>query len=131
MKRTIGIALLSLLLCARAQAQDDHAVARGHIGVGEAVVCETQEQVEHYIAHYDGDQDAAVRAVNREAKNSRACDVVSAAFVPGPEVATVSRGNMAFRIVRILVLAVDSEDGFREVEPALYFTVFGVPEYPA
>jgi hypothetical protein len=34
-------------------------------------------------------------------------------------------------VTRILVLGVEGENGFRAVDPALYFSAFGVAEYPA
>ena len=43
--------------------------------------------------------------------------------------ATARAENMAFKIVRILVLGIDSQDGFRPVQSAPYFTAFGVTEY--
>jgi hypothetical protein len=130
MKRTLRFALISLLLCAPARAQDSRGVDQRDIEVGDTLVCDTQEQAERYIAHFKGDAEAAVRAVNREESDPSACGVVSAAFMRGSNVAAVSQGNMAFRIVRILVLGVDGPDGLRAVEPAPYFTIFGVTEYP-
>jgi hypothetical protein len=123
------LALISLLLCAPAQAQDKQGIDQRDIEVGATLVCDTEEQVEHYIALYKGDQEAAIRAVNREENDPRACGVISAAFVRGPNVAAASHGNMAFEVVRILVLGVDGPGGFRAVNPAPYFTVFGVTEY--
>ena len=130
MKRAMPVLLISLLICATAHAQDHLGAARRDIEVGDILVCATQEQAERYIAHFKGDPDAAVRAVNREESDPSACGVVSAAFMRGSNVAAVSQGNMAFRIVRILVLGVDGPDGLRAVEPAPYFTIFGVTEYP-
>jgi len=130
MKRAMPLLLISLLICAPAHAQDHLGAAQHDIEVGDILVCATQEQAERYIAHFKGDPDAAVRAVNREESDPSACGVVSAAFMRGSNVAAVSQGNMAFRIVRILVLGVDGPDGLRAVEPAPYFTIFGVTEYP-
>ena len=129
MKTTLSITLFFLLLCAPVQAQDKHGMGEHSVEFRNVVVCGTQEQVEHYIALYRGDSDAAVRAVNREENDQRACGVAGAAFVRGPQMATARAENMAFEIVRILVLGVDSQDGFRPVRPAPYFTAFGVTEY--
>jgi hypothetical protein len=130
MKRAMHLTLISLLLCAAAHAQENRDLDQRDIEVGDTLVCETQEQAERYIAHLKGDPEAAIRTVNREESDPSACGVVSAAFIRGPNVAAVSQGNMAFQIVRILVLGVDGPDGLRPVEPAPYFTVFGVTEYP-
>ena len=127
MKTTLFLTLCSLLLCAPVQAQNDHGGRK--IEFGDVLVCDTQEQVERYVTLYKGDQEAAVHAVNREENNPTACGIASAAFVRGPQTATARAENLAFEIVRILVLGLDSQDGFRPVQPAPYFTAFGVTEY--
>jgi hypothetical protein len=129
MKNSLSLALLSLLICARAQAQEDGDIAQRPVEVAQALVCDTQMQVERFVAHYKGDQAAAIQAVNREEGDPTACNVVSAAFVRGPQIGTASHGNMAFRIVRILILAVEGSDGLQVVKPVPYFAAFGVPEY--
>jgi hypothetical protein len=129
MKTTLCLALLFSLVCASGQAQDARGIGERNIEFGDVVVCDTQEQMERYVALYSGDQEAAVRAVNRVENDPTACGVASAAFLRGPQTATARAGNMAFEIVRILVLGLDNQDGFRPVRPAPYFTAFGVTEY--
>ena len=98
MKRRLRFALISLLLSAPAHAQDGRVVDERDIEVGDTLVCDTQEQAERYIAHFKGDSEAAVRAVNREQSDSRACGLMSAAFMRGPNVATLSQGTWASRL---------------------------------
>jgi len=129
MKITQCLTLLFLLVCAPVRAQDKHAMDERNVEFGDVVVCDTQEQVVRYIELYHGDKEAAVRAVNRAQNDPTACGVASAAFVRGPQTATARAESMAFKIVRILVLGLDSDDGFRSVQPAPYFTAFGVTEY--
>ena len=129
MKTTQYLTLLFLLVCAPVRAQDTHSMDDRNVEFGDLVVCDTQEQVERYIALYHGDKEAAVRAVNRAENDPTACGVASAAFVRGPQTATARAESMAFKIVRILVLGLNSDDGFRPVHPAPYFTAFGVTEY--
>jgi hypothetical protein len=97
--------------------------------VGDALICETQQQVERYIAHYSGDREAAIRAVNREEGDRRACGVVTAAFVRGPHIEAASHGDMAFEILRILVVGMNTASGIRAVPPVPCFAAFGVVEY--
>jgi hypothetical protein len=129
MKTTLGLTLLFLLICAPVHALDKYGMDERNMEVGDVLVCDTQEQAERYVALYHGDKEAAVRAVNREENDPRACGVASAAFVRGPQMATARAENMAFEIVRILVLGIESQDGLRPVRPASYFTAFGVTEY--
>lgn len=129
MRSAARLVLLSLLIGLPAQAQYRPAIDRQNIEVGDALVCQTQEQMERYIAHYSGDQEAAIRAVNREEGDRTACGVLSAAFVRGPHIAAASHGDMAFEVLRILVLGVQTASGIRAVPPATYFAAFGVVEY--
>jgi hypothetical protein len=131
MKRRVRFALISVLPCATAHAEDGPVMDQErHLEVGDALVCDTQEQAERYIARFKGDAEAAVRAVNREESDPSACGLMSAAFMRGPNVAAVSRENMGFQIVRILVLGVAGPEGFRAVTPGPFFAVFTVTEYP-
>jgi hypothetical protein len=130
MKTLFGLAVLSILLCGPARAQDNPVIDQSDIEVGNVLVCETQAQVDQYIMAYDGDQDAAIRAVNREGSEEQGCGLVSAAFVRGSQIAGVSHGNMAFKVFRILVLGIEGQTGFRAIYPAPCFAAFGVREYP-
>jgi hypothetical protein len=127
MKTTLSLAFCLLLLCAPVQARHDQEESK--IEFGDVLVCDTQEQVERYVALYKGDQEAAVHAVNREENSPTACGIAAAVFVRGPQMATARAENQAFEIVRILVLGLYGKDGFRSVQPAPYFTAFGVTEY--
>lgn len=129
MKSVARLAFLSMLLCLPAQARDDHAIDRPNVEVGDALICETQQQVERYIALYSGDRDAAIRAVNREEGDRTACVALSAAFVRGPAIEAARHGDMAFEVLRILVIGVNTASGIRAVPPAPYFAAFGVVEY--
>ncbi len=62
---TLGIALLSLLLCSPARAQK--------IEVGTGIFCDTQKQVERFVALFDGDARTAMNAVNAEENDPTAC----------------------------------------------------------
>jgi signal transduction histidine kinase len=58
-----------------AQAQDAE--------LGPSLICNTEQQVERFIALYDGDARAAINAVNKEAHDPTACGVVTTAYVRG------------------------------------------------
>jgi hypothetical protein len=97
--------------------------------VGDALICKSQQQVKRYIALYSGDREAAIRAVNREEGDRTACGVLSAAFVRGARIEAASHGDMAFEILRIVVVGVNTASGIRAVPPAPLFAAFGVVEY--
>jgi hypothetical protein len=113
--------LLAAPICAPAQASDYE--------VGSSLVCDTQEQVERFVALFTGDAQAAIRLVNAEAKNPSACAIMNIAYVRGTQVGMARHGEHAFEIVRILVVGVETENSIRAVRPAAYFSLFGVKEY--
>jgi hypothetical protein len=121
--KLLHFALLSLLLCLPAQAQE--------IEYGKGLICDTRQQAEHLARYLDGDLGAALRAVNAEEHDPNACAVVSVAFVRGPELAKVRSKDTTFQIVRILVVGVGTPGGFQSVVPAAYVSLFKVEEYAA
>ena len=76
-----------------------------------ALVCDTQEQVERFVAVFRGDAQSAAKAVNTEVKDPNACEVIPAAYVWGREVATVRTDLRSYHIVRILVFGIMTQDG--------------------
>jgi len=114
-------ALLATPFCAPAQASDYE--------VGTSLVCDTQAQVERFVALFTGDAQAAVRAVNAEERDPSACAMVNVAYMRGAPIGMARHGDNAFEIVRILVVGVETDDGIRPTRPAAYFSLFGVKEY--
>jgi hypothetical protein len=87
------VPLLSLLaapICAPAQASDYE--------VGASLVCDTQGQVERFVALFSGDAQAAIRVVNAEEANPNACAIMSVAYMRGMQVG-MARHAYAFEIV--------------------------------
>ena len=101
------------------------------VQVGTALVCDTQEQVERFVAVYAGDAATAVRTVNAEEHDPSACGMASVAYVVSPPLATARSKDATFQIVKILVLGVTTEDGFRPVKPAPFFSALEVDEREA
>jgi hypothetical protein len=121
MKTALHLALLSLLLCSPARAQEyEH---------GTALLCDSQKQVERYVALFRGEEQSAVDLVNTEAQDPTACGLATVAFMRGPQLGMARNKDNAFQIVRILVVGIETPAGLRPVKPAAYFTVFEVVEY--
>jgi hypothetical protein len=121
-KRLVPLfALLATPFCAPAQAADYE--------VGASLVCDTQAQVERFVALFTGDAQAAIRVVNAEEQNPSACAIVNVAYVRGAQIGMARHGDSAFEIVRILVVGIESDEGIHAVRPAVYFSLFGVKEY--
>ena len=121
MRLALHLALLSLVLCSPARAQEyEH---------GTALLCDSQKQVERYVALFKGEEQSTVDAVNTEEKDPTACGLATVSFMRGPDLGTARNKDSAFQIVRILVVGVDTPEGTRPVRPTPYFTAFEVVEY--
>ena len=116
----LGIALFTLLLCAPARAQE--------IEVGNGIFCDTQKQVERVVALFDGKAEKAMQAVNAEENDPTACVSGTIAFIRGPEITTARTSNGTFHIVRVLVVGVLTEAGFRNAVPTAFFSFKRVDE---
>jgi len=114
-------ALLAAPFCGPAHASDYE--------VGASLVCDTQEQVEHFVAQYTGDAQAAIQYVNDEEKNPTACAMMNIAYMRGAQVAMARHGANAFKIIRVLVVGVETGNGVLSVTPALYFSLQSVKEF--
>jgi hypothetical protein len=110
-----------IFLCDPAQAQE--------IELGQGLFCDTQQEVERFVALYDGNAQAAMSAVNTEAGDPNACGLADIAFVRGHQLATARHKDAAFNIVQILVLGVANEAGrVQSVTPALFYSLFPIEE---
>jgi hypothetical protein len=120
MKSALGIAVL-LLLSLPAQAYD--------VETGPVVLCDTQKQAERVVQLFDGNQEAAISAVNAEERNPTACAVAEVAYVQGDALGIARTGAHAFRITRIAVVAMKTPAGFQQVAPHAFFTLVKVKEF--
>ncbi len=120
MSYIIHVALLSVLLCFSARAQK--------VEVGTGIVCDTQKQMERFVALFHGEEEAAVKAVNAEENDPNACIVGTIAYIRGPDIVTARTQNATFQIVRVLVVGIFTEGGFRATVPAAFFSVDKVDE---
>ena len=99
--------------------------------VGAALVCDTQQQVERFVALYDGDPESTVSTVNTEEHNPTACGMVTMAYVPGPPLGTARNKNLTFHIVQVIVVGLVTSEGVHAVKPVHFFSVVEVEELEA
>jgi hypothetical protein len=115
------LAALIAPLCGSAQAMD--------YKVGTSIICDTQTQVERFVAPFSGDTQAAIDAVNTGVQNPTACALVDVAYLRGEEIGMTRNGDSAFEIVGIQVVGIDTAAGIQAVRPSAYFSLFAVKEY--
>jgi hypothetical protein len=111
---------LLLMLSAPALAQE--------VEVTNGLICDTQEQVQQFIANYDGDTQSTAEKVNVAERNPTACIVSGMAYLRGQKLATARTKDTTFQIVPILVLGIVTEKGIETVTPAIYYSAVEVNE---
>src|SRR5262249_55675550 len=122
MKSTIRTALLSLAVAAfgaSAQAKD--------IETGAIVICDTQQQVERLGQLFDGSPEAALKAVNAEQKD--ACGAADVVYLTGKPVGTVRNKANTFHVVPVIVVGLNTPNGFQPVSSTVLFSLVKVREF--
>jgi hypothetical protein len=113
----------ALLLAGPARAQE--------VQIGTGPICDTQKQTERLVALLDGGAESAIKVVNTEEKNPTACVVATVAYMEGPQLAVAHNKAGAYRIVKVLVIGLNTPAGVLPTAPAAYFTIFKVEEQEA
>jgi hypothetical protein len=121
--RLLVLSLL-VLLVAPAQGQE----LADQVEVGTSLICNTREQVERFVALYDGNSESTVNSVNAAEHDPTACAVSATAYVRGRHLATARNKDTTFQIVPILVLGVVTDSGVQSVTPTPFFSVFEIEE---
>jgi hypothetical protein len=127
----IVTAAVFLLACLPAQAEQDQQQQQEAVKVqiASALVCDTQQQVERFVALFDGNVETTLSAVNEEQTAQRACDVATIAYVMGPEVSTARSHGGTFRVVRVLVVGVVTPEGTMKASvPTAFYSAAMVEE---
>lgn len=100
------------------------------VEIGTRIICDTQEQVESFVALYDGNTEKTVERVNTAEHDPKACGVSTMAYIRGSQLGTARNKDAGFEIAPILVLGIVTEAGVRSVTPARYFSAFELDELP-
>jgi hypothetical protein len=117
----LRVLIVLMLACLPVRAEEE---MEFDIDIDTRLVCDTQKQVERFVSLFAGDVGAALHAVNSEQESPTACDITTIAYVPGDDVATAKGPCGHFRVVKILLIGVLTEDeGFLFTVPAPYFTM--------
>jgi hypothetical protein len=115
----VVLALAAAVLPARAQ----------EVRTGKLMICDTQKQVERFVALFNGDARTAVSAVNAEEHNPSACAVADVAYLAGPQIGMARTRSDAFQILPVIVLGLSTPAGLRSIAPAPFYALVKVTEY--
>jgi hypothetical protein len=120
---------LNYALCVTALSSLLSTPSQAHrIEVGTGVFCDTQRQVERFVAVFSGDDQAALNIVNAEENDPTACVLGTAAFIRGAEITTARGRSGTYHIVEVLIVGFLTNTGFRPVGPAGSFSVERIDE---
>ena len=120
MKTALLLAASLPLMCLDANAYEIHS--------GAVTICDTHWQVERYVQLFAGSPEVAIGAVNTEQHDPNACALVNVSYVQGPQLGVVRGTGHAFEIMPIVVVGVNTPNGYRPAAPALFFTPVRVAE---
>jgi hypothetical protein len=118
-------AAAALLLSGVAAQADDLAIGGDQPAVGVGMICNTSDQAEQFIKLQAGGAkaDAAMNAVNKQAKNPRACGVAAIAFIRDKTLDTKTVQNKLVQVVRINILAGFNGNGWDRVSNTIQYAV--------
>ncbi len=125
----LPLALASFLLVAPLNAAPLGPATNPAVKVGQAVICDTPEQAQRFVALRNGGSEAvrAFQLINREAANPSACGTAIVAFRPGEEVGSGRVEGRPVQVVKVTVLAFNNGVGWSMVPETVQYAVL-VPE---
>jgi hypothetical protein len=122
--RIYWVAAAALVVaCSVAQANEQPKNGDPAIGVG--IICNTSQQAEQFVKlRSTGAQpDQAMRAVNANARDNRACGVAAIAYVRRQTVDTMKLPDKLVQIVRINVVAGFNGAGWQRISDMVQYAV--------
>jgi hypothetical protein len=125
MRKLVAALTAVFALAAVAAAQD--------IEIGQGLVCDTQAQVERFVAVFTTDAETALAQVNAEAKSDPvACGIGPVAFIRGEKVNQIGIAQRNFAVTKIMVVGVPTAAGVMFFDkPIDGFTLFAIAGRPA
>ena len=127
----LPLALASLLFVAPLHAAPlgSATINPAQIRVGQAVICDTSEQAQRFVALRNGGSEAvqAFQVINREAANPSACGTAVVAFRSGEEIGSGRVEGQLVNVVKITVLAFNNGARWSMVPETVQYAIL-VPE---
>jgi hypothetical protein len=121
---TAATAALLFSSCVAAQA-DDLAIGGDQPSVGVGMICNTSDQAEQFIALQAKGiaADAAMKTVNTQANNPRACGLAAIAFIRDKTLDTKTVKDKLVQVVRINILAGFNGNSWDRVSNTIQYAV--------
>jgi len=126
----LPLALASLLFVAPLHAAPlGSAINPAPVSVGRAIICDTSEQAQRFVALRNGGSEAvqALQVINKEAANPSACGTAIVAFRSGEPIGSARVDGQLVNVVKITVLAFNNGARWSMVPETVQYAVL-VPE---
>jgi hypothetical protein len=97
---------------------------RQSLEVGIGLICNSEAQVERYLALHVEDEspEAAIKTVNAEVQDPNACALAAIAFVRGEQGKSVPAPGGQMKITQVMILATQTPAGWQRVPPIVQYT---------
>jgi hypothetical protein len=118
-----------LAATAQAQAEDN-----GRTETDTQLICDTQQQVERFVALFDTSKrsaESAIATVNAEYDTPDACVIATAVYRWEGPAGTVTGAEATFDIMRITVIGVYTVNGLEQSTPTPFFTLVAHQDAPS
>jgi hypothetical protein len=126
----LPLALASMLLVAPLNAAPlGSAINPAQIKIGQAVICDTSEQAQRFVALRNGGSEAvqALQVINKEAANPRACGAAIVAYRSGEPIGSARVEGQLVNVEKITVLAFNNGTRWSMVPETVQYAIL-VPE---
>ena len=93
--------------------------------VGVGMICNTPQQAERFVALRAGGAqgEQAMKKVNAEARDPRACGIAAIAFVPAATVSTKPVGGHLLQVIRIEIVAGYNGHGWQHITNMVQYAI--------
>jgi hypothetical protein len=120
-----AVTAAAILVCGAARAEGPQSPVSGDAAVGVGVICNTQEEAKQFVdlRSHGAAPDQAVKTVNKNAMDERACGVAAVAYIHDGTVDTSKLDNNLVQIVRITVVAGFNGSAWQRVSGMVQYAV--------
>jgi hypothetical protein len=97
---------------------------RQSLEVGIGLICNSEAQVERYLALHVKDESPveAIKVVNAEAQDPNACALAAIAFIRGEQGKSLPTPGGQMKITQVMILATQTPAGWQRVPPIVQYT---------
>jgi len=124
MRLLTRLVMWGLLFCfpvgANAIEQAKHGDSSVEVGIG--LICNSEQQVQRYLALHDQPPEKAIQLVNTEAADPNACSMAAIAFTRGKQGAAVPAPGGQMKITQIKIIAAQTPFGWQPVTGLVQYT---------